>query len=78
MYQQNKQDDDEHDQKTREYIRSKPWENDYRILKKTLNEELYDKAKTRRTPCGASLWDCIKSGTFRKKIPQTQTPFTIK
>ena len=62
MYQQNKDSDAEHDRSVVSYIEKEPLEQEYRILKKTLTRSLWEKAKTRRTPHGADLWDCIKSG----------------
>jgi creatine kinase len=45
-----------------EYIDSKPWDSDYRILKANLTKEIWNKYKDKKTSTGGSLWDCIKSG----------------
>lgn len=62
MSKANKEADAANDAKVLAYINAAPLENEYRILKKVVNKELWAKAKARRTPYGASLWDCLKSG----------------
>lgn len=50
------------DQMVYKYIDEKPTEPDYRILKKFLKRDVYDKLKGKKTKNGGNLWDCIKSG----------------
>lgn len=62
MYQQQKGNDGEFDKLCYEYIDAECPCHDRRILKKILTRSLFDKLKTKRTPSGGTLWDCIKSG----------------
>lgn len=62
MYSEAKEDTAANDAKVNAYIAAPQLANEYRILKKTLTQDLYDKMKAKRTPGGASLWTCLKSG----------------
>lgn len=69
MYQNQKESATENDAAVMEYIKSAPLENEYRILKRHLTAAVWEKYKTKKTPSGATLWDCIKSGI---KMPDSK------
>lgn len=69
MYQTCKETATENDAGVVEYIRAKPLDVEYRILKKNLTEQNWEKNKTKKTPSGAGLWDCLKSGI---KMPDSK------
>ena len=70
MYKNTKESATENDGAVLEYIKSAPLADEYRILKKNLTEALWNKYKTKATPSGGTLWDCLKSGKTQK-APKT-------
>lgn len=64
MFKAAKDESSEHDEEVLAYIKAPNLPNEYRVLKQNLGEDLWNQLKTKRTPSGASLWDCLKSGVL--------------